>query len=63
MDLSVKMTLIWAERTDPPNTYRVREFPTLDILNDFLMALDGNNVKSIKVISGITLEHREEDLQ
>jgi hypothetical protein len=57
------MTLIWGERTDPPNTYRVREFPSLEILNDFLMALDGNNVKSIKVISGITLEQRSEDLQ
>ena len=63
MDLTVRMTLIWGERTDPPNTYRVREFPSLEILNDFLMALDGNNVKSIKVISGITLEQRSEDLQ
>ena len=60
MDLNVKMYLIWGERTDAPHTYRMRTFKNLAALNDFLTALHSQNIRSVKVISGIVLEDREE---
>ena len=59
MDKTVKMYLIWEERTDVSGACRIREFPSLGILNEFMKTLREDNVKSIKVISGIELERRE----
>ena len=60
MEKPVRIYLIWSERNDPKGTSRVRHFPSVDSMNDFLSALDETNVKSIKVVAGILLEEREE---
>ena len=51
-----KYYLIWEEKTDR-NCFH-REFPNKEILNDFLTALNPDNVKYVKIISGYTLEER-----
>lgn len=61
MDKIVRMYLIWSERLDPHGTYRVRSFPHIGALEDFLLALDSTNVKSVKILSGILLEERESE--
>ena len=60
MERNVRMYLIWQERQDLPGTSRVRHFPNMNALNDFLEALDGANVKSVKVLAAMLLEEREE---
>jgi len=59
MDKSVRIYLIWSEERDPIGTSRVRSFPHIGALEDFLLALDSTNVKSVKILSGILLEERE----
>lgn len=54
--MNPKYYLIWKERTD--RNYFHREFPDRESLNDFLTALREDNVVSVKVISGYTLEDR-----
>lgn len=62
MDKTVRMFLVWEEKTDPINTHRFREFPNYDSLNNFLGSLDADNIKSVRIIAGLLMDYRVESI-
>jgi len=53
--------LIWSEVSD--RNWCHREFPNIEILNDFLSALDPKNIVAYKILSGFTLREVENNLE
>jgi hypothetical protein len=61
MDKTVKMYIMMYKHS-PVGAVEVEEFKNLEDMNQFLQGYsDAFNIRELKVVSGLLLEHRTED--